>query len=88
MIRSSAGEAAKDKPRAGSVFMNKGNYPMGLNGGYKMSELENKGAENLTEARETAKEKKKREKAEAKEKRSRRERPLWPAARRRRKRKK
>ena len=32
---------------------------MGLNGGYKMSELENKGAENLTEVQETAKEKKK-----------------------------
>ena len=55
-------EAAQDKPQAGSVFMNKGNYPMGLNGGYKMSELENKGAENLTEVQETAKEKKKREK--------------------------
>ena len=51
-------EAAQDKPQAGSVFMNKGNYPMGLNGGYKMSELENKGAENLTEVQETAKEKK------------------------------
>ena len=82
-------EAAQDKPQAGSVFMNKGNYPMGLNGGYKMSELENKGAENLTEVQETAKEKKKREKAEAKEKKAQqRERPLWPAAHRRRKRRK
>ena len=35
-----------------------------------MSELENKGAENLTEVQETAKEKKKREKAEAKEKKA------------------
>ena len=59
---------------------------MGLNGGYKMSELENKGAENLTEVQETRKGKEEREKPKLrKRKRSRRERPLWLAAHRRRK---